>query len=101
MRGSLGPGSSQLMCLKGELPLMLFSLPRRSKGSKGAVTAADGGTRFRSSPLPTRHLDGGRDVYTIRSVGCECLSGVNWESNLGSSLRVKGKTDALLCKAVE
>lgn len=101
---SEGLGGTQFIpvnVFEGELPLMLFSLPLRSKSISvlSRPTCHTGGTSFQSSLLPTRHLDSREDGVewrlmwkTIRSVGCaesniptvrESLTRANCESNQG------------------
>lgn len=63
---SEGLGGTQFIpvnVFEGELPLMLFSLPLRSKSISvlSRPTCHTGGTSFQSSLLPTRHLDSRED----------------------------------------
>lgn len=63
---SEGLGGTQFIpvnVFEGELPLMLFSLPLRSRSISELSRPAchTGGTSLQSSPLPTRHLDRSED----------------------------------------
>ena len=63
---SEGLGGTQFIpvnVFEGELPLMLFSLPLRSKSilELSRPTCHTGGASLQSSLLPTRHLDSRED----------------------------------------
>ncbi len=71
---SEGLGGTQFIpvnVFEGELPLMLFSLPLRSKSILELSWPAFhmGGTFLQSSPLPTRHLDSKEDSTEWRLIG--------------------------------
>lgn len=77
---SQGLGGTQFIpvnVFEGELPLMLFSLPLRSKSISELSRPAChlGGTTLQSSPLPTRHLDSRGDGVGVAADVRERQSG--------------------------
>lgn len=90
---SEGLGGTQFIpvnVFEGELPLMLFSLPLRSKSISELSQPAchTGGTSLQSSPLPTRHLDTREDGVEWRLMWGERQSG--WLAVLNPTYPLSG-----------